>query len=179
MLVRRTIPTDPAVRSSESLFLTETSGQAGTPSRKLLFSGTSSAPILVAERMRVEPGKPLITRRRLMLIDGVPVRLATSYFPTDAPEAEELSGNSFLEGGLQALFDRHGRRFGRAEETLTARMPAAEEAELLDVGNDEPVVEIVRTSYDDRGTAVHTLLTVCVASRHIFKVTQPPHDSVF
>lgn len=125
------------------------------------------------------PGSPLFTRRRLMLVDGIPVRLATSYFSMDAPEAGELAGDSFLEGGLQALFERQGRRFGRAEETLVARMPAAHEAQVLEMGADEPVVEILRTSYDEGGNPVHTLQTVCVASRHVFAVTPQPDDSVF
>lgn len=177
--MRRAIPTDPAVRSSDSLFLTESAGQAGRPSRKLLSSGLSPAPAPVAERMGVEPGDDLLTRRRLMLVDDVPVRLAVSYFLPVTPEAVELSGDIFLEGGLQALYERHGRRFGRAEEALVARLPAPEEVRLLDLVDGEPVVEILRTSYDDQGTPVHTLQTICAAFRHVFEVRQPPDDSIF
>ncbi|HEX2179251.1 MAG TPA: UTRA domain-containing protein [Actinomycetota bacterium] len=178
-LVRRAIPTDPAVRSSESLFLTESAGQAGRPSRKLLSSGLAPAPAAVAERMGVAPGDDLLTRRRLMLVDDVPVRVAVSYFHPVTPEAPELSGGTFLERGLQALYERHGRRFGRAEETLVARPPAPEEVQLLELEEGEPVVEILRTSYDEQDTPVHTLQTICAASRHVFQVRQPPDDSIF
>ena len=179
MLVHRAIPTDPAVRSSSSLFLTESSEQSGAPSRKLLFSGLSPAPPVVALRMGVAPDIGLLTRRRLMLVNEVPIRLATSFFLPDAPESGELSVGAFLGAGLQELFDRHGRTFGRAEETLVARMPSAEEAELLAIGSGEPVVEITRTSYDAAGDPVHTLQTICAASRHVFDVRQLDGDEVF
>ena len=179
VLVHRAIPTDPSVRSSNSLFITETAGQEGKPERRLLSSGASPAPRTVATRMGVKPGTDLLERRRLMLVDGVPVRLAISYFPTDAPEAGELAGDSFLPGGLQELFDRHGRRFQRAEETLVARLPTPEEAQVLQIPPAEPVVEILRTSYDDQQSPVHTLQTICAASRHVFPVTQAPSDTVF
>ncbi|HVL52403.1 MAG TPA: UTRA domain-containing protein [Actinomycetota bacterium] len=179
VLVYRAIPSDPSVRSSNSLFITESAGQKGKPERRLLFSGPSPAPQTVASRMGVERGTALLERRRLMLVDGVPVRLAISYFPTDAPEAGELAGDTFLPGGLQELFDRHGRRFQRAEETLVARLPTPVEAEVLQISPAEPVVEILRTSYDDRQSPVHTLQTICAASRHVFPVTQAPGDTVF
>jgi DNA-binding GntR family transcriptional regulator len=177
--VRRAIPTDPAVRSSESLFLTESAGQAGRPSRKLLSSGLFPAPAAVAARMGVEPGDDLLTRRRLMLVDDVPVRAAVSYFLPVTPETADLAGDTFIEGGLQAIYERHGRRFGRAEETLVARLPSPDEVRLLDLAEGEPVVEILRTSYDNEGTPVHTLQTICAASRHVFEVRQPADDSIF
>ncbi|MEX0789557.1 MAG: UTRA domain-containing protein [Actinomycetota bacterium] len=179
VLVHRAIPTDPAVRSSGSLFLTEAEGQCGTPSRRLLLAGLFPAPPAIAVRMGVVPGTDLVSRRRLMLVDGIPLRIATSWFLPDAPEAAELSANSFLEGGLQELFDRHGRVFGRAEETLVARLPSRDEAALLQIDTAEPVVEIVRTSVDNKLKPVHTLQTVCAGTRHVFDVGHFPGDRVF
>jgi GntR family transcriptional regulator len=179
VLVHRAVPTDPAVRSSSSLFLTEAAGQQGSASRRLLFSGLSPAPEGIAERMGVSPGDDLLTRRRLMSVDEVPLRIATSYFLPDAPEAEELSGDSFLGAGLQDLFERNGRKFGRAEETLVARLPSADEARVLQISAGEPVVEIVRTSLDSADKPVHTLQTICAASRHVFVVRQVDGDEAF
>lgn len=179
VLVHRAIPTDPGVRSSPSLFLAESQSQPGRPERRLLFSGPAPAPAPVARRMAVGEGDELWCRRRLMLVDGIPLRLAVSWFPAGAPETKELSGDGFLEGGLQELFSRHGRRFGRAEETLAARPADPGEPELLAIAPGAPVVEIVRTSYDDGGRPVHTLQTICAAERHLFDVRQMPGDAVF
>ena len=179
VLVHRAIPTDPAIRSSSSLFLSESAEHPGAPTRSLLFSGLAPAPAGIASRMGVSESAELLTRRRLMLVDGVPLRIATSYFLPNAPEAGELSGESFLGAGLQDLFDRHNRIFGRAEETLVARKPSGDEAGVLEIDADEPVVEIIRTSFDAEGEPVHTLQTICAASRHEFTVRQLDHDRVF
>jgi DNA-binding GntR family transcriptional regulator len=159
--------------------LTETAGQEGTPSRRLLFTGLAPAPEAIAERMGVAAGAGLLTRRRLMLIDDAPLRLATSYFLPDTPEAEELSGDAFLGAGLQDLFNRHGRTFGAAEETLVARMPSTDEAAILQIPQGDPVVEITRTSLDSNRVPVHTLQTICVGSRHLFVVRQSGDDKAF
>lgn len=161
------------------MFLTEAQGQSGAPDRRLLFAGPSPAPPVAAARMGVDAGTELLSRRRLMLVDGTPLRIATSWFLPDAPEAKELSAGTFLKGGLQEMFDRHGRVFGRAEETLIARLPSGEEAALLHIDPADPVVEIVRTSFDQDLKPVHTLQTVCAATRHVFDVRHPPGDRAF
>lgn len=174
-LVVRAIPTDPSVRSSESLFLTETEHQ-GTATRRLLEVATITAPHHFAGVMG---DSTVIVRRRLMSVDGIPVRIANSYFPAESPESEQLRRSGFIEGGLQKLFEDHGRRFGKARETLTARVATPEEALTLQLAQGEPVVQIIRTSFDDRGDAVHTLETICSASRHVFVVTPMDGDSAF
>ncbi|MGQ0678116.1 MAG: GntR family transcriptional regulator [Actinomycetota bacterium] len=165
------------MRSSESLFLTEAEQQTGSPGRRLLEVGVGYPPDHFAEFMGART--PVIIRRRLMTIDGVPVRIANSYFPAQAPEADDLLGDGFIDGGLQKLFESHGRRFGHARETLTARAATSQEAEVLELGSTDPVVQIIRTSFDAQGEAVHTLETICAATRHVFVVTQLPGDTAF
>lgn len=179
MRLRRALPTDPAVRASGSLFLAETSAQSGSPGRRLLSAGPEPAPAAIAQRMAVTAGSDLLVRRRLMLFDSVPVRIAVSYFDPAGPEAGELAAPAFLGGGLQEIFERHGRRFGHSLETLVARPAEPAEAQLLQIEGSEPVVEILRTSYDEGGVPVHTLQTICAASRHEFVVTPRPGDGVF
>jgi len=176
IVVERAIPTDPSVRSSESLFLTETTGQAGEATRELLGVETIARPDHLAEL--IDSGE-VIVRRRLMSVDGVPVRISNSYFPASAPEAQILGSERFMEGGLQKLFESHGRRFGHARETLTARPPTAEEADLLKLREGVAVVHIVRASFDADATMVHTLESICAADKHVFVVNQLPGDQAF
>jgi DNA-binding GntR family transcriptional regulator len=176
IVVNRAVPTDPSVRSSESLFLTETENQVGAAQRELLAVDTIDPPVHLAEL--IGPGE-VIVRRRLMSVDGVPVRISNSYFSASTPEAESLAGEEFIAGGLQQLFENHGRRFGNAQETLVARPATSQEAELLELGPGAPVVQIVRASFDDAGNMIHTLESICAADKHVFVVTQAPGDEVF
>ena len=65
VVVRRAIPTEPAVRGSASLFLTEAARQGVRADRRMLYVGPEPAPAHVAEALRVEPGTEVIARRKL------------------------------------------------------------------------------------------------------------------
>ncbi|MDQ4149505.1 MAG: UTRA domain-containing protein [Actinomycetota bacterium] len=145
----------------------------------MLFIGTAPSPQNVAERMEVEAGAELFVRRRLMYVDGVPVRVATSYFLVSDAEATPLEEPDFLPQGLQEILEQMGKRFGRAEETLIARAATPGEARVLELDASASVVEILRTSYDSEGAPVHTLETICAAERHVFRVRQFPDDRAF
>jgi GntR family transcriptional regulator len=174
--VVRALPTDPSVRSSESLFLTESEGQGSKATRQLLGVETIETPDPIAHLVETDQ---VIVRRRLMSVSGVPVRISNSYFPADIPESETLRTHDFIPGGLQQLFEKHGRRFGHARETLTARPPNRSEARLLQIDDRVPVVHIVRASFDTEGGAVHILESICAADKHVFAVTQMPGDETF
>ncbi|MGW5875054.1 UTRA domain-containing protein [Nocardiopsis terrae] len=62
-----------------------------------------------------------------------------------------------------------GHRFGHAVETLTARPATPHEADLLEVPG-EWVVQVLRVSYSTEGIPIHSLETICAASRHTFPI---------
>ncbi|GAA2865631.1 hypothetical protein GCM10010517_25010 [Streptosporangium fragile] len=172
MLVRRTLPTEPAVRGSASLFMAESERQGVRPSRRMLYVGPERAADHVAAALRVEPGTEVLARRKMMSADGVPVRIATSYLRLDLFGGTPLTDPGFLRPSLQAGIEALGHRFGHAEEYLVARPPTPSEAETLHLDPGEWVVQILRAAYSDDGTPVHTLETVCAASRHVFPIAQ-------
>lgn len=172
VLVRRAIPTEPAVRGSESLFMAEAVGQGLRPSRRMLYVGPERVGGDVATALGVEQGARVIARRKMMLADGVPVRIATSYLRLDLFGGSRLLDPGFLRPSLQAVIEESGHRFGHAEEYLVARTPTEFEAETLQLDPGEWVVRILRAAYSEDGTPVHILETVCAASRHVFPVAQ-------
>lgn len=177
VLVERGIPTDPAVRASRSLFLSETVDQGVVATRKMLDVGQEPAHAYIAARLGIAEGEPVLVRRRLMSANDVPLRISVSYFPISL--AEGLTDPDFVEGGLQVLFEGRGLRFGRALETLAARMPTPDEARTLQLEAGVPVVHILRSSYDTDDNPVHTLESICAANRHVFPIRQPEGDTVF
>lgn len=172
VLVQRALPTDPAVRGSKSLFLTEAENQGLTARRTMLYIGPEPASEHVAVCLRVEAGDEVIARRKMFFANDVPVRIATSYFRADLFGDTRIAKAEFVEPSLQAALEALGHRFGHADETLTARQATRFESDTLELDPGEWVVQILRASYSTESTPVHTLETVCSATRHLFRIGQ-------
>ncbi|WP_344892205.1 UTRA domain-containing protein, partial [Nonomuraea antimicrobica] len=172
VLVRRALPTEPAVRGSRSLFLAEAERQGLKAGRRMLHVGPEPAGDQVAACLRIEPGTDVVARRKMMTANDVPVRIATSYFRADLFGGTRLAEPGFVQPSLQAALIALGHTFGHAEESLTARPPTAFERETLELEPGEWIVQVLRASYATDGTPVHVLETVCAATRHVFAITQ-------
>jgi DNA-binding GntR family transcriptional regulator len=172
VLVQRALPADPAIRGSVSLFLVEAERQGIKADRKMLYIGLEPASEHIAACLGVQAGDNVVARRKLMLANDVPVRIATSFFRTDLFGNTRMAEPEFVRPTLQSALTDLGYRFGRAEENLTARRPTTFEQQALDLEPDEWVVQIVRASYSTEDTPVHTLETICAATRHIFPIGQ-------
>lgn len=172
VVVARALPTEPSVRAGKSLFLSEAERQGLRPDRRMLYVGAEAAPDEVAGALRIESGADALVRRKLMTADDVPVRLASSWFRLDLFGGTRISEGEFVLPSLQACLEKLGYRFGRAEETLTARPATATEADTLALGPGEWVVQVLRASYDTTDNPVHILETICAASRHVFPIGQ-------
>jgi DNA-binding GntR family transcriptional regulator len=98
--------------------------------------------------------------------------VATSFFRADLFSDTRIAEPEFVRPSLQSALLDLGYQFGRAEEHLTARRATQFEREILDIEPDEWVVQVLRASYSTEGTSVHTLETVCAATRHIFPIGQ-------
>lgn len=172
VLVQRALPTDPAIRGAVSLYLVEAERQGIKADRKMLYVGLEPASEHIAGCLRVQSGDDVVARRKLMLANDVPVRIATSFFRADLFGATRMAEPEFVRPTLQSALADLGYRFGRAEETLTARSPTVFERMTLDLDQDEWIVQIIRASYSTEDTPVHTLETICAATRHIFPIGQ-------
>jgi DNA-binding GntR family transcriptional regulator len=173
VLVQRALPTEPAGRGSMSLFMTEAERQGIRPDRRMLHVGPEPAADHVAAALRVEAGADVLARRKLMLANDVPVRIATSYFRLDLFDGSAIATErGFVRPSLQSAIEALGHRFGHAEEHLVARPPTGFEASTLRLGDGEWIVQVLRTAYSAEDAPVHTLETICAASRHIFPIGQ-------
>ena len=172
VLVQRALPTDPAVRGSVSLFLVEAERQGITAERQMLYIGLEPVAEHIASCLRIEAGAEAVARRKLMLANAVPVRIATSYFRADLFADTRMNEPEFVRPTLQAALQDLGYQFGRANEALTARPPTTFEAETLKLDPGEWVVQVVRISYSTEDTPVHCLETICAATRHLFPIGQ-------
>ncbi|MFC7099865.1 UTRA domain-containing protein [Nonomuraea rubra] len=127
------LPTEPAVRGSASLFLSEAQRQGLKAGRRMLYVGLEAASEQVAACLRVEVGADVVARRKMMTANDVPVRIATSYFRADLFGGTRLGEPGFVRPSLQAAIVDLGHAFGRAEESLIARPPTGFERETLEL----------------------------------------------
>lgn len=179
VVVRRAVPTPPADRGSASLYLAEAERQGVAADRKMLYVGTETATGHIAGVLGIEADAEVIARRKLLLADDIPVRVATSFFRADLFAGTRLAEPGFVQPSLQAAIRELGYVFGHAEEELVARPASAVEAETLDLESGEWVVQILRTSVSDQGTPVHALETICAATRHVFSIGQAAGQDEF
>jgi GntR family transcriptional regulator len=172
VLVQRALPTDPSIRGSVSLYLVEAERQGIKADRRMLYIGLEPASEHVATCLRVEPATDVVARRKLMLANDVPVRVATSFFRADLFGSTRMAEPEFVRPTMGSALADLGYRFGRADEYLTSRDATSFERATLDLDPGEWVVQIIRASYSTEDTPVHTLETICSATRHIFPIGQ-------
>jgi len=135
---------------------------------QLLGVTTERAPADLAIRLEVDEGASVITRRRRMRVQDVPVQLYDAYYPADLFAGTELEARTKIDGGIYAALERVGHAPGRATEEVGARAPTPEEAEALALSPGIPVLTVVRTTRDLDGRAVEVLYVVASAEVNVF-----------
>lgn len=101
----------------------------------------------LAELLQVDPGAPLLRRHFVFRSHGVPQQISTSYLllnmvagtPVADPANEPWPGGNIAQ---LATLDIH---VDRVREQVRTRMPTPNEARVLGIGDQVPVLTITRT----------------------------------
>ncbi|MEW2130094.1 UTRA domain-containing protein [Streptomyces sp. NPDC005435] len=143
----------------------EAAARGGKGGQRVVYAGEVAASEEVAGLLGVSPGEAVVVRRRVIELDGVPCELTDSYYPADIARGTPLAERGRIPGGAVTLLARLGHRGVRVREDVTARMPGAEECEVLGMAPDEPVLLLSRVTWDDGGRPVQADLMVMPARR--------------
>jgi DNA-binding GntR family transcriptional regulator len=119
----------------------------------------------VRDRLELDDTAAAVVRRRLILADGQPVELADSYYPANLVDGTPIAGNAKIKGGAVRVLVGLGHGIDTADEQITARRPDPEEADLLGIPADEPLIVLARVSRDTAGTPVEYAVNRMVAAR--------------
>ncbi|MFS8480162.1 MAG: GntR family transcriptional regulator [Micromonosporaceae bacterium] len=115
----------------------------------LLQVGRSTAPPEVADAFGVSDSTELIVRRHLVRTGDAPVEVGASWFrPSDAAGTSLERFEAFGRPLYQEVEEETGRRYATATDQITARLPTREEAELLQIRPDTPVLHLLHVAYD-------------------------------
>ncbi|GAA1798335.1 GntR family transcriptional regulator [Planosporangium flavigriseum] len=117
--------------------------------QQLIYVGRAPAPAEVAEAFGVSPGTELLTRRHLVRTGDAPVEVGASWLrPTDTAGTSLERPEVFGRPLYQEVEDVTGRRYITATDHLSARLPTREEAEVLQIRPDTPVLVLLHVAFD-------------------------------
>ena len=138
-----------------------------TLSGKLIQAGVKLAPEYVTTLLGLDPGAKAFLRQRLLEDGGEPVELASLWLPLEIAKGTDLASAELLgESIRQHLQARKKVRLDHAVERISARKPTGEEAGLLQVAADSPVLNVIVTAYDAVSKPVHVTDIVLPGDRH-------------
>ena len=123
--------------------------------QQLIEVGHCPAPHEVADAFGVPAGTTLVVRRHLVRTQDVPVEVGASWFrPSDADGTALARAEVFGRPLYQEVEEATGRTYTTATDQITARLPSRDEAELLQIRADTPVLLLLHVAFDQRGKAI-------------------------
>ncbi len=123
------------------------------PSGRLLQLRELAAEASVATALKIRPGAKVVLLERLGLADDRPVSLTSHYFPA-ARLRGVLEALRTAAGITEALKSVGVSDYQRQSSRVTARMPNAEEAELLRMPRSRPLLVSENINVDHVGQVV-------------------------
>jgi DNA-binding GntR family transcriptional regulator len=137
-------------------------------SGQLVQAGVKLAPGYVVSMLGLEPGAKAFLRQRLLSEeDGTPVELASIWLPLEVAAGTDLASPDLLDESIRRhLQSRKKLRLDHAVERISARKPTGEEAALLGVAADAPVLNVIVTAYDATARPLQVVDIVLPGDRH-------------
>ncbi|OLT33193.1 hypothetical protein BJF79_07890 [Actinomadura sp. CNU-125] len=135
------------------------------------FTRTAVAEVVaderLARRLAVPAGTRLLRRARVQGVEGdPPVQTATTWVLLDVVErVPVLREVDTGPGGIYSRLEEAGLAIV-FEETVTCRLPRAEEQEVLEIGPEQPVLTLWRRAYDQDDRVVEVTHRVVAGHRH-------------
>lgn len=120
----------------------------GAAQRDFVDCRRSRASAEVARVLGLRAGDPVLQSRRLLRFGGVPTILEDLWLPGGPFKGLTAERLMAYHGPMYALFESEfGVRMVRADEKLRAVLPEADQAELLGVTTDTPLLSVERVAY--------------------------------
>ncbi|MGA5582057.1 GntR family transcriptional regulator [Streptomyces thermodiastaticus] len=133
---------------------------------RLVDVGRVPVPARVASALGLPKGAEVLMRRFLVEEDGEAVELVSSYFPAGMVEGTELEADAPLSGSTREHLEARKKvRFDHVTERVSARLPEAREAELLELPDGVPVLSVLVVARDASGRALQVSDVLLPADR--------------
>lgn len=141
-------------------------GRVGT--QRLRGVSLEVPPSDVCSALGLAPEEVAVNRRRTMLLDGQPVELTDSWYPTGIAGGTALATPGKIKGGAVTLLAEMGYAVHEAREDIVFRGATGDEAAELDLPPGTPVIVLSRTCLNAEGVAFEASVMVMIAEgRHL------------
>jgi len=136
-------------------------------SGELVQAGIKVAPPHVVALLGLDQGSKAFLRQRVLSEDGEPVELASAWLPLELATGTDLASPELLDESIRHHLQAKKRvRFDHAVERISARRPDGEEAALLRVSGDAPLLNVIVTVYDAAARPLQVTDIVLPGDRH-------------
>lgn len=123
----------------------------------------------VAQNMDLRLGEAVFRMRRLRTADGVPMMLERTYMPVKVFDG--LTQRMVKSKSLYEIVEQDFRmKIKTAEEAFGARAARPDEARLLKIDEDAPVLHLVRTTYNSKNVVIEYTRSVARADMFEYKI---------
>lgn len=151
--------------------------QGKRPSSRVLRAEIHPAIDIVSKSLGISLRSEVVILQRARYADDKPIALETTYlnhalFP-GILQSHDFSNESLYE--VLRVF--YGMRIVWAEQSIEARLPEKIEREALELGTHDPVLSLVRTTFNERDEPIEFVTSVYCGSRYQFKTTLWRSDS--
>lgn len=117
--------------------------------QQLLEVGRATPPAEVADAFGVSDSTELVVRKHLVRTADAAVEVGASWFRLSDAENTPLARiQAYGRPLYQEVEEVTGRRYASATDQVTARQPTREEAEILAIRPDTPVLHLLHVAYD-------------------------------
>jgi DNA-binding GntR family transcriptional regulator len=135
---------------------------------EITSAGRAPVPEEIAEIMGAEPGSEVIVRQRTLYDreTNQPVELGASYFSLQSAVGTYLEQPTVVPKALFLCVEElTGRRYTKARDRFTARMPSVYEATTFGISPGNPVLHVIHTAYDEDDNVLEVSESVWPADR--------------
>lgn len=158
------LPRDPGQRDA----WTDDAAQQGKIGSQLLLQVAEVSPHdYVREALRLSRDDNVVVRRRLVLLDDVPVELTDSYYPATLARGTALVEDRKIRGGAVTVLAEIGHVPRFISESVQARNASPEERELLGSTGEQAVLVLFRVTMDEQRLPIEATEMVIADGRHL------------
>lgn len=166
MVYRPQAEHEPRISDEMDRFMSQLAKDGRQPAQTIDVS-VVNAPSLVARRLDIEPGAPVVVRKRVRSIDDEPFNINDTYYPYELAQGTEIMSPADIPRGSNFVLADHGYAEVRAVDEIYVRMPDPEEIQRLRLSPGTPVAAHYVTGYTAKDEPIRCDLFILPGDRHV------------